>query len=299
VSVLRLALSQFGITAPATLEAFAAKVDGVLAEARGGGADLVVLPEYASMEVAACYPGTGDAARELVAVCAAAPALLAMFRAAARRHGVWLLPGTLPWQGAGGGVVNRAHLISPEGRVAVQDKACMTRFEAEIWGVRGGSREGGGQRVFATPWGLLGIAICYDVEFPTLVRAMVEAGAWLILAPSCTDSLHGFNRVRLSARARALENQCFVAVAPTVGLAPVLASVDENHGYAAVFGPVDRGFAADGIVARGVLDQPGLVFADLDAGVLDGVRADGAVRNHRDWPAHVAPCCVAEWGECV
>ena len=145
-------------------------------------------------------------------------------------------------------------------------------------------------QVFATDWGTIGIAICYDVEFPGLVRAQIDAGAWLILAPSCTDSLHGFNRVRLSARARALENQCFVAIAPTVGLAPSLASLDENHGYAAVFGPVDRGFPADGVIARGTLDEPGLVLADLDPSVLHAVRRDGAVRNHRDWPTHTEPC---------
>ena len=117
------------------------------------------------------------------------------------------------------------------------------------------------------------------------MRAQVEQGAWLILAPSCTDSLHGFNRVRLSARARALENQCFVAVAPTIGLAPALATLDENHGYAAIFGPVDRGFPEDGIIARGTMDQPAWLFADLDPARLNAVREDGAVRNFRDWPS--------------
>jgi predicted amidohydrolase len=288
MSTLRLALCQYEITAPPTLEAFFAKLDAAAAEAKRGGAGLLVLPEYASMETAAAFPGAGDAARELESVSAAAPDLLAGFRQAARRHGLWLLPGTLPWA-RDGRVVNRAPLIGPDGAVAVQEKTCMTRFEAEQWGVAPGAAP----RVFDTPFGRLGIAICYDVEFPALVRAQVQAGAWLILAPSCTDSLHGFNRVRLSARARALENQCFVAIAPTVGLAPGLASVDENHGYAAVFGPVDRGFAEDGVVACGQLDAPMLVFADLDAARLDAVRADGAVRNHRDWPAPPAPCSVA------
>ena len=190
-------------------------------------------------------------------------------------------------------MVNRAALIDPLGRVASQEKSVMTRFEAESWGVCPGLAP----RVFATDWGTVGIAICYDVEFPPLVRAQAEAGAWLILAPSCTDSLHGFNRVRLSARARALENQCFVAIAPTVGLAPTLASVDENHGYAAVYGPVDRGFAEDGVVARGVMDEAGLVLADLDEDALAAVRADGAVRNFRDWPGKIGVCAVEEMSE--
>jgi predicted amidohydrolase len=125
------------------------------------------------------------------------------------------------------------------------------------------------------------------------VRAQVEAGAWLILAPSCTDTQWGFNRVRLAARARALENQCYVAVAPTVGSAPWVATLDENRGYAAVFGPVDRGFPEDGVLAQGTPDEPGWIYADLDPARLDAVRQDGGVRNHRDWPADIAPATPA------
>ncbi len=282
MTALRLALAQYPITAPATLAEFWAKLEAIIGDATAGGAQLLVLPEYACMEVAACFPGAGNPAAELQSVSAAAAELLAGFRDAARRHHIWLLPGTLPRRHPHG-VINTAPLIAPNGHLALQEKSVMTRFEAESWGVTPGKPP----RVFATDWGRLGIAICYDVEFPNLVRAQVEAGAWLILAPSCTDSLHGFNRVRLSARARALENQCFVGISPTVGLAPTLASVDENHGYAALFGPVDRGFPADGVIARGVLDEAGLVFADLDQATLEAVRQDGAVRNCRDWPSHV------------
>ncbi len=279
MSALRLGVLAYPITAPADFAAFAAKFDALVAEGAAGGAQLLVMPEYACMEMAACCLGAGDVAAELRAVCAARATLLALFRDAAMRHAVWLLPGTLPWD-EDGRLRNRAPLISPDGAVRFQDKAVMTRFEAEHWHVGPGAP----QAVFATPWGRIGIAICYDVEFPTLVRAQVAAGAWLILAPSCTDTLHGFHRVSLSARARALENQCFVAVAPTVGEAPALGTLDSNHGYAAVYGPVDRGFAADGVVAAGALDSPGWVFADLDPARLEKVRAEGAVRNHRDWP---------------
>ncbi|HTZ71332.1 MAG TPA: carbon-nitrogen hydrolase family protein [Acetobacteraceae bacterium] len=282
---LRIALAQFPITGPARLEQFWHKVDAILGDAASGGAALAVLPEYACMETAACFPGAGSPTAELAAVSAIAADLLQGFRDAARRHKIWLLPGTLPWQ-SGARVLNRAPLIAPDGRLAWQEKSIMTRFEAESWGVC----SGGAPRVFTTEFGRIGIAICYDVEFPALVHAQAAAGAWLILAPSCTDSLHGFNRVRLSARARALENQCFVAVAPTVGNAPHLASVDENHGYAAVFGPVDRGFPDDGVIVRGALDEAGLVFADLDPHKLEAVRNDGAVRNFRDWPDNPPAC---------
>lgn len=234
------------------------------------------------MEVASALVDAPDPGAELEAVCAHSDALLEIMRGAAMRHGVWLMPGTLPRPEAQG-VRNRAPLIAPDGRIMFQDKHVMTRFENESWGVRAGNPPG----VFETPWGLIGAAVCYDSEFPMLTRRQIEAGAWLILVPTCTDSLHGFNRVRISAQARALENQCFVAVAPTVGDAPWLATLDENHGCAGVYGPVDRGFPADGIMGEGKLDQGGWVFVTLNPETLDAVRENGAVRNCRDWPAQV------------
>jgi predicted amidohydrolase len=283
MKALRLALLQYKVERIAQTADFAAKLDRLTQEAASAGAELLVMPEYACMEIAQGR----DAPAELDYVCARTDELLAAMRQAAVRHGVWLLPGSLPVRD-GNVVRNRAPLIAPDGSLAFQDKRVMTRFETESWGVTAGQDPA----VFETPWGRIGISICYDVEFPALVRAQVEAGAWLVLAPSCTDTMAGFNRVRLAARARALENQCYVAIAPTVGIAPWSATLDVNRGYAAVFGPVDRGFPDDGVLARGALDEGQWVYADLDPARLEAVRADGGVRNHRDWPPAPPPCPV-------
>ena len=302
MTALRLALLQQPIARPADFSGWSALLDARVAEAAAAGAELLVMPEYGCVELAGCgAPAAAaqggaapDVARELDVVCAATGRLLDAMRAAARRHGVWLLPGTLPVRDTGPDgrprTRNRAPLIAPDGRAAFQDKSVMTRFESEVWDIGPGDPPA----VFDTPWGRIGICICYDIEFPPLARAQAEAGAFLILAPSCTDTVAGFNRVRLSARARALENQCYVAIAPTVGAAPWLGTLDANRGYAAVFGPVDRGFPEDGVLTRGALDAPGWVYATLDPARLDAVRADGGVRNHRDWPGAVPPCAVAE-----
>ncbi len=288
---LTLALMQYPIERVAGIAGFAEKLDRLAHAAKARGADLLMLGEYAAVEIAGADVAAPDIAAELALVTAAAPALIEAMRAVARRHHLWLLPGTLPMVEAGpmteaaGMVRNRAPLIAPDGRVAFQEKRVMTRFEAEQWHVSPGAPPA----VFETPWGLIGIAICYDIEFPPLVRAQVEAGAWLILCPSCTDTIAGFNRVRLSARARALENQCYVAIAPTVGLAPWSATLDVNRGHAGAFGPVDRGFPEDGVLARGALDEAEMVIVRLDPARLAAVRADGGVRNHADWPAPVPP----------
>ncbi|MBL6455042.1 carbon-nitrogen hydrolase family protein [Belnapia sp. T6] len=281
MTTLRLGLLAWPVGRPAGVEGYAARLDAFVAEA-SPRADLLLMPEYAPMEIVG---GRADEAAELRAMVEAAPAVLEAMRGVARRHGTWLLPGSLP-MALDGRVVNRAPLIAPDGSLAFQDKRMMTRFEAERWGVSPGA----GPQVFPTPWGRIGVSICYDAEFPKHVRAQVEAGAWLVLVPACTDSVQGFNRVRFSARARALENQCFVAVAPTVGLAPWSAALDENHGAAAVYGPVDRGFPEDGVLAEAALDAPGWLFCEVDPARIETVRREGAVLNHRDWPkGPVAP----------
>lgn len=288
---LRLGLLQYAVGRPGSVAEFGAALEARLEEGRAR-AELLVLPEYACVELGAALAGgnAADEAGELAAMVAAAPDILEAMRAAARRLGVWLLPGSLPMRLADGRVVNRAPLIGPDGRCAMQDKRAMTRFEAERWGVASGADPA----VFDTPWGRIGICICYDVEFPKHARVQVEAGAWLLLAPSCTDTLHGFNRVRIGAQARALENQCYVAITPTVGAAPWSAALDVNRGHAAVFGPVDRGFPEDGVLASGVMDEPGWVFCTLDPARIEAVRQDGQVRNHRDWPrAPFAPSLPA------
>ncbi len=278
---LRLGLLQYGVGQPASVAAFGRALEARLEQGRAQ-ADLLVLPEYACVELGAALAGgnAADEAAELAAMVAAGPEILAAMRDAARRVGVWLLPGTLPLRRDDGRIVNRAPLIAPDGRMAVQEKRAMTRFESERWGIT----QGTDPNVFDTPWGRIGISVCYDVEFPKHVRTQVEAGAWLILAPSCTDTMHGFNRVRIGAAARAMENQCYVAITPTVGVAPWSAALDVNRGHAAVFGPVDRGFPEDGVLARGALDHDEWVFCTLDPARIAAVREHGQVRNHRDWP---------------
>jgi predicted amidohydrolase len=282
---LRLGLLQYPVERPTCVAAWGAKLDHWIAQAKGR-ADLLVLPEYACVELGAALVGRDqtDEATELTAMVANADTVLAEMRATAIRNAIWLLPGTLPMR-VGDRVVARAPLIAPDGRMAVQEKRIMTRFEAERWGISPGAPP----RVFDTPWGRIGISICYDVEFPKHVRAQVEAGAWLILAPSCTDSRHGATRVLVSAAARAIENQCYVATTPTVGEALWSAALDVNRGHAAVFGPADRGFPEDGVLAAGPPDAPGWVFATLDPALIEAVREHGAVRNHRDWPRAPIP----------
>lgn len=279
---LRIAAAQYPITRLADWDGYVDKVSRWVAEAAWAGARLLVFPEYGAMELAWLTPQPPDAPAEAAAVQALAPRVVGLFGELARRHDVHILAPTLPVS-VGGSLRNTAHLLTPEGGVGVQEKLVLTRFEREIWGVAAGEDI----RVFDTALGRIGVAICYDVEFPLIARRQAEAGARIILAPSCTDTMAGYHRVRIGAQARALESQCYVVQSPTVGAAPWSATVDVNVGAAAVFTPPDVGLPDDGVLAMGAFDEPQWLFAELDFHALDHVRRNGQVLNDADWPEQV------------
>jgi len=281
VSRFRIAAAQYPIEALASWEAYADKLTRWVAEAAEGGAALLVFPEYGAMELASLdLPTRGDLQGSIAFVSALLPRLDALHAELAARYGVHILAASAPWQAPDGRFRNRARLFAPSGKVGVQDKLIMTRFEREEWGIVGGDS----LAVFDTALGRIGVCICYDSEFPLIARALVEAEAEILLVPSCTDSLHGYHRVRIGSQARALEAQCYTVQSPTVGTADWSPAVDVNRGAAAIYGPPDRGFPDDGVVAQGVLDQPGWVFADVDLEAVHAVRADGGVLNVAHWP---------------
>ncbi len=258
---------------------YAAKLTRWTEQAAAGGAALALFPEYGSMELAALEPASmGSLPGSLQSVAALGERVDALHAQLAQRLGLHILAASIPAR-VEGGYVNRARLFTPTGQIGVQDKLVMTRFEREEWHVSAGAP----LRLFQTSLGLIGVNICYDSEFPLLARAQCEAGMELLLVPSCTDSLHGYWRVRLGAQARALEGQCYVAQSPTVGLADWSPAVDVNRGAAGVYGPPDGAFPADGVVAIGQLDQPGWTFAEIDPERVRQLRRDGGVLNHRHW----------------
>jgi len=283
--MIRIAAAAWPVTWHDDWASYEAKLAAWVAEAAGQGADLLVFPEYGLMELASLGGAevAADLEGALAEVARHTPAAEALHARLAAEHGVHILAASGPVL-AGARPVNRAALFGPGGRIGHQDKQMMTRFEAEDWDVV----PGGPLTVFDTPLGRLGVLICYDCEFPLLARALVEAGAEILLVPSCTETVAGFTRVRVGSMARALENQCVVVHAPLLGEAAWCAGVEMNRGRAAVYGPPDRGWPETGILAETAMDVPGWAVAELHRAAIAEVRRDGGVLNHRDWDAHVA-----------
>jgi predicted amidohydrolase len=228
--------------------------------------DLLLFPEYAGYEMISFAT--------LEKMQTYLPDYLELFRKLAVAHKIYICAGSII-QLTGQGAYNRSYFFSPSGGVEFQDKCNLTHDEIK----EGILSPGQSLKIFETPWGKTAISICYDTEFPTLVRTLVEAGTKLILVPSYTSSIHGFYRVFLSARARALENQCYVAQSVLVGKT----DSDITYGSACVLGPVDAGFPEDGVLALGKRDVPGELIFDLDFSKLDEPRKRGQTLNHEDW----------------
>ncbi|MBP6012978.1 MAG: carbon-nitrogen hydrolase family protein [Alphaproteobacteria bacterium] len=277
----RVAAAQYPIDAIASWEAYAGKIARWVGEAAGEGAQLLLFPEYAAMEAARMFAPEvwSDLQSSIDFVGGSRGKIDALHAELAEKHQVYIVASSLPVRDDDGVATNIARVISPRGRIAEQRKLIMTRFEREQWRVQGGRDV----NVFDTRIGTFGVAICYDVEFPLIARAMSDAGAAMILVPSCTDTLHGYHRVRVGAQARALENQCYVVHAPTVGEAPWSPAVDRNVGAAGVYGPPDLGFPDDGVVARGRMNEPMWLYAELDLTAITRVRMEGAVFNDKHW----------------
>ncbi|MEW9903876.1 carbon-nitrogen hydrolase family protein [Pseudomonas putida] len=283
--MIRLAACQYAIELHETWAAYAEHLQSLCAEAVEGGAQLLLLPEYAGLVLSGQLPPEqrSDLKGSIVGIQPLIEPWLALCEGIARRWGIYLQPGSLPLLETDGRYRNRAWLFGPDGVLGYQDKLIMTRFEREQWDIAAGE----GLKVFDTALGQLGILICYDNEFPLLARHLAERGADLILAPSCTDTEAGYHRVRIGAQARALENQIAVLQSPTVGMAAWSPALDENIGRAGLFVPPDYGMPSNGVIAESTELCPKgsrWLLGEVDLEGVRRVRREGQVFIRRDWP---------------
>ena len=278
---MRIAAAAYPPTALSSIAEFEDKARKWVSDAAERGADLIVFPEYGAMELAhiAGAVAAADVASSLAAAADLAEEAAGFWRRLASDYAIHILTPSGPVRDEQQGLVNRAAFFAPDGLIGFQDKRIMTPYEKDVAGIAPGEP----LRLFDTALGRIGVLICYDAEFPLLARGLVEGGADILLVPSCTDALAGHHRVRIAARARALEGQCITVQAPLVGPAHWCPMIDENIGCAGIFGPPDHGFPETGILAQTEMNVPGLAIADIDIGHLARVRSQGQVTNHRDW----------------
>ncbi|MFT3791716.1 MAG: carbon-nitrogen hydrolase family protein [Rudaea sp.] len=283
---MKIALAQWRVEAPVSFDEFAARVSAEVGAAAVQGARIVVLPEYLALELASTLdPKTrADIPATLAALQIVHDRWLRLFAGLATAHGIHLLAGTFLLAQPNGRYRNRAWLFAPDGSRVFQDKLTLTGFEKAMRVIEPGDA----LKVFDTAHGRIGIAICYDSEFPLYARAQREAGARLLLVPSCTDTEAGATRVRIGCMARALENRVYVARSVTAGCAPDNPALDTNTGIAALYAPSDRGLPDDGVVAAARAGQAWLVV-DIDFAAIEANAADAQVAVPADWSQQARP----------
>lgn len=283
---MRVAAARYPLQTLDSFEAFADKQARLLAEARALGAGLAVLPEYLALELAGAESEAvrADLAASLEALQSRFEAWCALYARLATGLGLHVQAGTFLLRQPNGRYRNRAFWFTPGGAVHWQDKLQLTGFEK----ASGLIEPGDALKVFALDALRVGIAVCYDSEFPLPVRAQREAGARLLLVPSCTDTPAGATRVRTGCMARALENRMFVARAVTAGELPWSPALDTNTGEAAIYAPMDVGLPADGVLA---VNAPGEVWAvaELPLSRLQRAANRSQVAVDADWPQQLRP----------
>lgn len=270
---LRVGALQYLIRPIRTFDEFRDQVTALIETAADYQCGLVVFPEYFTVQLLTLGDIRRPIREQIRSLAALRSQYVELISDVARQQRIYVVGGTIPVAGEDGVVRNVCHVFAPSGEVAMQGKLHMTRFESEEWDVRPSS----GLTVFDTAFGRMAVAICYDVEFPEMVRAAAREDAHILVVPSCTDDRQGFLRVRYCAHARAIENQMYVVHAATVGSLPMVPAVHLNYGQAAILTPSDFPFARDGILAEGTVNQEMMVIGELNLSTILDSRGTATV----------------------
>jgi predicted amidohydrolase len=247
-----------------------AAASALIREARAKGAQFILTPENSGM-IEPKRPLLLEKARPE----ADHPALPA-FSSLAAELGIWLLIGSLQIKLDATVCANRSFLFDDRGRIAARyDKIHM--FDVDLAGgesYRESSRFRAGDRAVlaGTPWGKLGLTVCYDVRFAYLYRALAQAGASFLTVPSAFTVPTGRAHWETLLRARAIETGCFVFAPAQCG---EHAEGRRTYGHSLIVSPWGEVLAEAG-------EEPGVIYADIDpAKVEDARRMIPALRHDR------------------
>ncbi|MGA0539847.1 carbon-nitrogen hydrolase family protein [Neotabrizicola sp. VNH66] len=242
------------------------QVLGYLDQAVAGGAEFVLTPEMTN-----CLSSSRDHQRAIYRT-EDEDETLAALRAAVARAGVWLLIGSLGLQtgDADGRFANRSFLVAPDGGIAARyDKIHMFDVnvsETEVYRESAGYRPGNRAVLADTPFGPVGMSVCYDVRFAYLYRRLAQAGARVLTVPAAFNHITGEAHWHVLLRARAIETGCWVLAPAQTGFhAEAHGKGRRTFGHSLVVAPWGEVVADAGT-------EPGVLFAEIDLSAVDRAR---------------------------
>jgi predicted amidohydrolase/GNAT superfamily N-acetyltransferase len=238
--------------------------------------DFALLPELFNGPLLAEFNEMSEA-EAMRALAQYTPDFRKRFRELAIKYNVNIITGSVP-SIEKDALKNVGFLCHRNGNIDQYEKIHITPDESKFWGIRGGKK----LNIFDTDAGKIGILICYDVEFPELSRLLADQGMQILFVPFLTDTQNAYNRVRYCSQARAIENECFVAITGCIGNLPKVENMDIQYSQSAVFTPCDFAFPSNGIKSEATPNTEMILIADVDLSLLDELHAHGSVRNLKD-----------------
>ncbi len=275
-SVVRLGLVQWQMRLYRTVEQLFEQMEYFVDAVSAYRSDFALFPEFFNAPLMALHNELpeGEAIRTLAEYT---ERIRDKFAELALGYNINIITGSMPLV-RDGHLYNIGYLCRRDGSIEQYEKLHVTPDEVKCWGLKGGNK----LRTFDTDCGKIGILICYDVEFPELSRLLAQEGMNILFVPFLTDTQNAFARVQLCARARAIENECYVAIAGSVGNLPKVHNMDIQYAQSAVFTPCDFAFPLHGIKAEATPNTEMLIIADVDLELLHDLRHSGSVRNMKD-----------------
>jgi predicted amidohydrolase/GNAT superfamily N-acetyltransferase len=274
--VVRLGLIQWQMRPYHSLDDLMQQVEFFVDAVSGYRADFALFPEFFNAPLMAenNHLSEPDAIREL---SKHTPYLAKRFSELSISYNINIITGSMP-EIRNGRLYNVGFLCRRDGTIEQYEKLHVTPDEAKVWGMEGGSE----LRAFDTDCGKIGVLICYDVEFPELSRLLADEDMSILFVPFLTDTQNGYSRVRHCAQARAIENECYVAIAGSVGNLPNVHNMDIQFAQSMVFTPCDFAFPTNGIKAEATPNSEMILIADVDIDLLRELHQFGSVRNLKD-----------------
>ena len=238
--------------------------------------DFVLFPEYFNAPLMAKFNHLGEsqAIRKLAQYT---NEMRKRFISLAISYNINIITGSMP-QLRGDDLYNVGFLCRRDGSYETYEKIHVTPDEIKSWGLSGGKII----KTFDTDCAKIGILICYDVEYPELTRIMADQGMQILFVPFLTDTQNGYSRVRICAQARAIENECFVVIAGSVGNLPRVHNMDIQYAQSGVFSPCDFAFPTDGKCAEATPNTEMILVSDVNMDLLTELHTYGSVRNLKD-----------------